>query len=353
MRFDIRYRTVFRYERPVAESHNELRACPSTTDFQRLLSYRVTVMPSARVHSFTDYWGTRVDTFGVRSPHTELEVVAEAAVETSPRPAVTAAPQVSELFDPGFRRDHLDELEPTVLTSWNDELETLARTILADNGQDLIGTVLAIHRLVRNNVAYEPGQTDVETPATEVWRRGAGVCQDHAHVAIALCRSVGIPARYVSGYLFSDHLGGLGTVASEPPTADSPGHTVDVQTHAWFEVPLPGGGTLALDPTNGRQVSDHHVRIGHGRDYGDVTPLHGVHLGQATVSLEAGVTIARSRPLHAAPGSEEARGIGWAPVPVTNADRRYPDPFPQHQHQQHQQQQQQQQQQRLGGGAGG
>ncbi|MCB0994414.1 MAG: transglutaminase family protein [Acidimicrobiales bacterium] len=290
MRFDIRYRTCFTYDRTVAESHNELRACPATTEHQKLLSYRVTVAPTARVHSFTDYWGTRVDTFGVRAPHDELEVLAEAAVETTPLPAVTAAPQVSQLAEAAFVRSEVEYLEPTPLTEWNDELRRRAEALVAASGEDLIGAVLAIHRLVRTSIRYEAGATGVDTPAVEVWRSGVGVCQDHAHLAVALCRSVGIPARYVSGYLFSEHAGGLVSAGAGGADRSS---SVEVQTHAWFEAILPGGIELALDPTNGRQVSDHHVRIGHGRDYGDVTPLHGVHLGEATAALEATVTMQR------------------------------------------------------------
>lgn len=317
MRFDIRYRTLFRYDRPVRDSHNELRACPMTDEHQKLLSYRVTVNPTARVHSFTDYWGTRVDTFGVRAPHRELEIIAEAAVETSPRPAMTAAPQAWELTDPAFVRSHLEELEPTELTAWDTELAGTARGVADAYGDDVVGIVLGIHRLVRTSVQYGSGATDIDTPAAEVWQRGIGVCQDHAHVAIALCRSIGIPARYVSGYLFSQHLGGRDPAGAEDLTV--PETTVEVQTHAWFEAALPGAGWLALDPTNGRQVSELHVEIGHGRDYADVTPLHGAHVGLARVELDASVSIQRGHPLirrepdeHPAPVTTRALGRGPA-----------------------------------------
>src|SRR5205085_10666109 len=107
MRFDIRYRTTFTYDNLVRESQNELRACPATDDAQQLIAYRVHTSPSSRVLSFSDYWGTRVDAFGVRSPHLSLEVSAEASVETRLRPLVTAAPRDDALRDPAFIEEHL------------------------------------------------------------------------------------------------------------------------------------------------------------------------------------------------------------------------------------------------------
>ena len=297
MRMSINYRSVFSYDAPVAESHNELRACPRSTEFQRLLSYRVTTDPSVRVLQHVDYWGTRVDSFGVRLPHRSLTVTAESVVETSPRPQVTSAPSMFEVQDPAFARANIEWLEPTSLTAWDAELRARAEEVVATYGPDLVGVVLGMHRLVRSAVRYQPGTTTVATTAAEVWRQGIGVCQDQAHVAIALCRSVGIPARYVSGYLFEPD------AAAGSPDGDP--DAIEVQTHAWFEARLPNGW-LSLDPTNGQQASELHVEIGHGRDYADVTPIHGVHLGVAGVELDSVVTMYRGVSLTSASSAASA-----------------------------------------------
>ena len=113
---------------------------------------------------------------------------------------------------------------------------------------------------------------------------GRGVCQDYAHLAIALCRSVGIPARYVSGYFFA---------SSDRSGADSGADELEVQTHAWFEAAVPGWGWLALDPTNAQQVGQRHIAIGQGRDYDDVPPLRGVFSGPGRPSTDAHVKMRR------------------------------------------------------------
>jgi transglutaminase-like putative cysteine protease len=288
MRFDIRYRTRFGYDAPVSESHNELRACPVTDEFQRLVTYRVGVIPHARPLSFTDYWGTRVDAFGVRLPHRALEVVAEATVETIPRGPFLADAVLDDLNDLEFVSRHYEWLQPTRHTNWDDELLELATKCVEASGPLAADAAVGIHDLVRASLQYEKGVTDIGTPVTEVLHGGAGVCQDFAHLAVALARAVGLAARYVSGYLFS----------ADDATAeriDAP--VVNVQTHAWFEAAIPGTGWFPLDPTNGRTVGELHVKVGHGRDYDDVSPFRGVHQGVADASLEAAVEIRKGEPM--------------------------------------------------------
>jgi transglutaminase-like putative cysteine protease len=285
MRLDVRYRTVFTYDAMVRESHDELRACPTTDDRQQLIAYRVSVSPSARTLAFTDYWGTRVDAFGVRAPHDTLEIVAEAAVETGRRRPITVTPGVDELREPNFLDLHAEYLQPTRHTEWGTPVQREAERLVERNGPDVVRTVLALHGLVGARLEYTPGSTHIGIPVEEVLTGGKGVCQDYAHLAVALCRSVGIPARYVSGYLFTRD--------------DSTGEDVEdgavarVQTHAWFEAAIPGVGWLPLDPTNRTEVSTRHVKIGHGRDYDDVPPLRGLYAGSATPTVNAAVEIRR------------------------------------------------------------
>ena len=286
MRLDICYRTKLAFDAPVRESQNELRACPVTDERQQLLSYRVTVEPSARLLSFTDYWGTRVDHFGVTESHADLEVVAEASVETQDPPALSAAPAMESLGDPDFLNDHDEFLKPTRHTEWDEAMARQARELAAADGSNVVGAVTELNEFVGGRLAYEPGATEIGEPITEVLAKGAGVCQDYAHLGVALCRSIGIPARYVSGYLFS----------SNERTGSIDRGLVRVQTHAWFEAAVPELGWLALDPTNRLAVGRQHVKIGHGRDYDDVPPLRGVYSGPGAPELDASVEIRRMDP---------------------------------------------------------
>jgi transglutaminase-like putative cysteine protease len=300
MRFDIRNRTVFSYTGQVVESQNELRACPLTDDCQRLLDYRVTVAPAARVFSHVDYWGTRVDSFGIRRPHTTMEVVAEASVETRPRPLPTAAPRFEALARPDFVDAHIEYLQTDSHTDFGEGVSAAAERQRELAGPDVVGVVLSVHRFVGATLAYQVGATEVGTPVEDVLAGGAGVCQDYAHLAVAMCRSLGIPARYVSGYLFTD---------DDAVGLDARSDAVMVQTHAWFEAAVPGWGWLALDPTNGQLVGERHVTIGHGRSYDDVQPQRGVFLGPADSRVQPAVEIRRV-----------SGGELWRPAPGLHLD---------------------------------
>lgn len=291
MRLDIRYRTAFSYDDLVRESQNELRACPLTDEHQQLLSYRVTTAPSTKVSSFVDYWGTRVDAFGLRTPHVAMEVLAEATVETSPRPLFSAASHRSALDDPGFRDEHAEYLVASPHAEWGEGVDRLASAQAELAGPDTVSMLLALHRLVGTALRYTPGTTEIGVSVEEVLGHGHGVCQDFAHLAVALCRSQGIPARYVSGYLFTrDETTNLDP-RDDPGAGD--GEVVVVQTHAWFEAAIPGVGWLGLDPTNQQLVGERHVKIGHGRDYEDVQPLRGVFSGHTQGVVEPHVEIRR------------------------------------------------------------
>lgn len=286
-RYEISYRTTIHYDDVVRGSQNELRACPMSDDYQVVLAYDVSVHPQARVLSHTDYWGTRVDSFGVREPHVAIEIVASSSVEVAPRGRVTVSPRMSDLNDPAFLDEHVEHLPPSAHVRWSDEIAATARRLAGNVGDDVVGTVLAIHRFVHTSLEYTPGATYIGVAVDEVMAEARGVCQDYSHLAVALCRSVGIPARYVSGYFFA---------ASDNVGEDSATDEVEVQTHAWFEAAIPGWGWMALDPTNGRHVGSRHIKIGHGRDYDDVPPIRGVYSGPGMPMTDASVGI-RRRPV--------------------------------------------------------
>jgi transglutaminase-like putative cysteine protease len=292
MRLDIRYATRFRYDSPVRESHNELRACPVDDSRQRVLDFRLRVDPATPVQSFRDYWGTRVEAFGVIPRHDRLDVIAEISVET--HPSAEEPPPATSIADIATHEPFREYMVPSRLAGGGEGLTELARSVM--NGAETAEeTGRALADWVGRSVAYSPGSTTVETTVEEVMDRRVGVCQDFAHLTVALSRAVGLPARYVSGYLFARRDdAGSGANADgthEPKTGEA--DAVRVQTHAWVEVAVAPGRWQPLDPTNGRDVGERHVKIGHGRDYFDVTPFHGSFSGSADPTLVSQVDIRR------------------------------------------------------------
>jgi transglutaminase-like putative cysteine protease len=280
MRIDLRYVSSFTYDGHVAQSHNALRARPAANDRQRVISYFVDVDPPAPIRGGFDYWGTWVDTFAVVKAHTRLTVAAEAVVETGP--PFMPDPDTVRPDDP--YRFH-EYLMPSPHVTWNGQVVDMARSAVED-GRSYVGNVRSVVGAVGDVLTYTPGSTEVGTSIDEILEHRSGVCQDYAHLSIALFRSIGIPARYVSGYLY----------ASDSSQGDEPSDDeITVSTHAWIEVPVGDGRWWALDPTNQLDVGERHVKIGHGRDYEDVTPLRGVYHGTSTsAGLEASVSMSRS-----------------------------------------------------------
>lgn len=289
MEVSLRYVTRFLYTGPVWESHNALRARPRPGPRQNLLSYQVETNPPALLYSYDDRWGTHVDTFGIREPHTELVVIAEAEVETQEPPEPSSA-SVDALTSDEYREEMWTFLQPTRHTRWRESVAAAARTAIEGAG-DVVEAVDAIDDAVHGSLEYRPGATEVGVDVESVLQAGVGVCQDFAHLTVAMLRAVGIGARYVSGYFY----------ASDPTRSDleERGEIV-VATHAWVEAAIPGWGWWAIDPTNQSPVSERHVEIGHGRDYDDVTPLRGVYYGDTEHHLAAEVTMSTSALHHRA-----------------------------------------------------
>ena len=283
MRFDVRYRTLISYEELAVDSHNEVRARPAETAFQKVIDYSLLVSPPSSTRTFTDGWGTLVASFGIRLPHIAMEVVAEATVETTKPPEVTALVSLDGLDDLQFVDTHYEFLCPTPATEASPAMEALAADI-RDEATHVLGLVTALQETVLQQLEYRTGATSVTTTAAEAFALGAGVCQDHAHVMVSLARLVGLPARYVSGYFFT---------AADHDGSDSEDDLVTVQTHAWVEVAIPGHRWLAMDPTNGLIPGERHVKIGHGPDYSAVMPFRGTFIGPESSEVTASVQIRR------------------------------------------------------------
>ncbi len=282
--FDIRFVSHFRYPQPVWDSHNVLRACPCSDERQALLSYRVDLSPGASVVTYQDYFGTRVDLFGVAQPHRALEVSAEIRVAMSGSERTDPPPARASLVDPAFAAEHWEYLVPSGHVAFGESIAREAREVTGGVGEDAAALGNALCEHVRRTFQYAPGSTHVGIDVGDLQRSRRGVCQDFAHYLIALCRSIGVPARYVSGYLFATD----SQDSSAPPAEE-----VLVQTHAWTEIAIPGAGWWPLDPTNRMVVGARHVKIGHGRDYDDVLPLRGLYHGPFHHELEVSVRMRR------------------------------------------------------------
>lgn len=277
-RLRVTHSTGYRYGAEVSASYNEARMLPVSGDRQLVLHATLDVQPVSSHHQYTDYWGTRVLAFDVLNPHRELAITATSLVEVLETAHAAEPLGWQELAATVARSGEcVQQLRQTALTEPPASLVAMAAEAGAA-GEDPCAAAHAIAVAVGEAMAYESGVTGVRTTAGEAWEARRGVCQDIAHVAIGALRSAGIPARYVSGYLH--------------PKADAAvGETVLGESHAWVEWFC--GEWHGYDPTNGIEIGDRHVRVGHGRDYTDVAPLRGVYSGAAGSELFVSVSITR------------------------------------------------------------
>jgi transglutaminase-like putative cysteine protease len=277
-RLRIKHMTGFHYEGDVTASYNEARMLPASTDGQLVLFSNLDILPISSQHSYVDYWGTRVSSFDILTPHKELALTATSLVEVRPRAHGDHRLSWEDLADAAAAAtEYIEQTAQTRRTAPPKEVAALAADILAksDNPCD---AALAICTMIGESVEYMQGVTGVHTTAAEAWAVRKGVCQDIAHLALGALRSVGIPARYISGYLHPK------------PNAEI-GETVAGESHAWVEWFC--GGWRGFDPTNLIDIGDRHVTVGHGRDYNDVPPLRGVYAGPYASTLFVKVEITR------------------------------------------------------------
>ncbi|MFT4296285.1 MAG: transglutaminase family protein [Micropruina sp.] len=258
------HHTGYAYPEPVLGSYNEVRMTPRTSREQWVVSSRIEIQPTPWVLSYTDYWGTRVTAFEIRERHSRLGVTSTATVEITRRSEPAPRASWEQLRDPGLEDRMVELLAITEYVDPGSELCGFAAGVARD--AEPAQTVAEVVRKVRERVRYVPGVTHVRTRAKDVWAAGAGVCQDMVHVTIGALRSVGIPARYVSGYLM-------------PSANPVPGEARKAESHAWLQ--YWDGAWVGLDPTNDAAPGEFHVEVGVGRDYSDVPPLRGIYSGAA------------------------------------------------------------------------
>jgi transglutaminase-like putative cysteine protease len=264
--------THFSYSDLAFASYNEVRVVPQSNNRQTRLEAKLATVPHAAQYTYWDYFGTQVVAFNIDQGHLDLQITSSSLVETQP----PDPPPMGSWADIEQARDSFAEyLTPTDRTAPDDELSELAAGLRADSPT---ATIEAVMGWVHGRLEYVPGVTGVQTSAVEASHAGRGVCQDFAHLSLALLRAAGIPARYVSGYL-------------HPSTDAEIGVEVAGESHAWIDAW--SGSWWAFDPTNAIDVGVRHAMVARGRDYSDVPPVKGVYAGNADNTMSVEVLIAR------------------------------------------------------------
>lgn len=291
MIYEVSHRTVYRYSQPVSVSHHLLHLAPRGAPFQSCGDFAIEISPAPSVQAAaTDYFGNPTTFVTIQQTHLELVLHALSVVTVGdrPAPAADATPgweEVRRLAREGGSPAALEALEFAFASSYVPilaELETYAAASFTP-GRPLLLAALELTRRIFTDFRYEPGATSLTTGVADVFATRRGVCQDFAHLQIACLRALGLPARYVSGYLLTRPAGGKERLIG----ADA--------SHAWLSVWMPGHGWVDLDPTNNTVPGSEHVTLAWGRDYGDVSPVSGVMYGGGAHEVAVSVDVAAVR----------------------------------------------------------
>ena len=302
MFYAIRHFTRYRYSRPVWQSMMEVRMHPRSEGAQRCFVFQLSVNPRARIFGYTDSYGNLVHHFDLPSRHSQLTIISDALVNIEAQPSI---PEVmgyegwQELEELVEKKDYWDMLMPSHFARSSPELEQLAVEIGATERKrrSPLAFLQDIASGVHRSFSYVKKSTAVNSPIEDALRSRQGVCQDFAHIMIALVRNARIPCRYVSGYLYHN------TENGHPAT--------DGATHAWVEALLPGLGWVGFDPTINQLASEQHIRTATGRDYADVPPTRGMMKGKAGTELQVRVRVTQSQAV-LPPDAEFAADEEWS-----------------------------------------
>lgn len=285
--YAITHLTLYKYSEPVSDSVMELRMQPRSEGLQRCARFTLDISPTARVQSYRDFAGNIIHTFDIPAPHRQLAIRAEAVVELRERElALDSLPasaweqlDASTAGDP----DLFDMLLPGHYTRQTDLLVAFAREIGWGRASDPLTRLRQLNSAIYDHFEYKKNVTKVDSPIDIALEARRGVCQDFAHIMITMSRAVGIPCRYVSGYLFH--------------RARGQDRSDEAATHAWVEAWLPELGWVGFDPTNNTMASERHIRVTIGSDYADASPSKGVFKGAAETELTVRVQVERMEEL--------------------------------------------------------
>ncbi|HEX4321793.1 MAG TPA: transglutaminase family protein [Acidobacteriaceae bacterium] len=281
--YSIRHLTRFRYKEPVSESIMEIRMHPRSDLSQHVLSFSLSVSPRCRVFSYRDHYGNDVQHFDIPGDHDQLVIVAESLVrhQMEAEPPSFLSPDAWGALDAMIGEgDYGEMLLPSTFAQFTPALLELAKKLDVVRRDDPLMVVHELNKRLYEYFDYVPRSTKVDSPIDVAIASHKGVCQDFAHTMIALLRHIGIPARYVSGYLYR----GRGDHDRSLPDA----------SHAWVEVLMPHLNWVGLDPTNDLVAHNRHIRTAVGRDYADVPPTHGIYRGKTASELYVAVHVEAS-----------------------------------------------------------
>jgi transglutaminase-like putative cysteine protease len=294
MIYSVRHVTTFRYQPAVRESVMEVRLQPRSEANQRCLSFTLDVNPPANITQYSDFTGNTVHHFDIAGSHTEVKVTAQSTVQLQsvPAPRSSEAGDWADLDALTGADDYWEMILPSEFARSSEALQQLAKELRCERRCDPLDLLTELNEAIYEKFEYVPNSTKVDSPIEEALLTRQGVCQDFAHIMIALVRPLRMPCRYVSGYLFH---------------REENGHkdrSLEGASHAWVEALIPRLGWVAFDPTNNLIGGDRHIRVAIGRDYADVPPTRGVYKGEAQSELIVAVTVSPSDappPEHVAP----------------------------------------------------
>lgn len=276
-KFTIKHITTYKYDQRVHDSANQIMLYPIKDDYQEIISHHLHITGDPKIENYTDYYHNKVGTFTNYEMHSELVIESLLIVNVKPR----NKPETNIFIDDQWNKIESAKFEIPYINflkrehfAAEEELISIVRPS-EQRKRSPLEVAKNFCSYVFENFKYIKGVTSVETTVDEIWKLKSGVCQDFAHILLVMLRSVGIPSRYVSGYICPNRNGMRGEGA----------------THAWVEAYIPDYGWLGLDPTNNCITEDHHVRLAIGRNFIDVSPVKGTYKGTSHHTLEVKVIV--------------------------------------------------------------
>ena len=290
MLYNITHTTEYTYAGTISLCHNIAMLIPRDTTNQHRKKTAIKIVPEPDViKEYEDFFGNKVLYFAIQHDHKKLSVTVTNEIEKIAVPALTINPYGNtpwedvrqQLYEP--RPEYIDArqyIPETGMTTIDDQITLYALQSFTPK-RPVFEAAQNLMQRIYTDFKFDPDFSTVSTPVTEVMRLKRGVCQDFAHLAIACLRSIGLPARYVSGY-----------IETLPPIGKKKLVGVDA-SHAWFSIFIPNFGWMDFDPTNNQIPTDRHITIGWGRDYADVSPLKGVIFSSGSHKLRVLVDVRR------------------------------------------------------------
>jgi transglutaminase-like putative cysteine protease len=287
--YSVLHITTFTYQPAVRESVMEVRLQPRSDGPQHCLTFELDVAPAANIMQYRDFMGNTVHHFDIAGKHSEVKVTARSSVDVVPVAPPNSADAGSwDDLDRAIAsgsEDYWEMLLPSQFAKSSASLEALAHDLRCQRRDTPLQLLTELNQAIYESFAYVPNSTNVDSPIDHALHSRQGVCQDFAHIMLALVRPLKIPCRYVSGYMFHRH---------NEDAEEKKDRSLEGASHAWIEAVIPNLGWIAFDPTNNLIGADRHIRVALGRDYADVPPTRGVHKGEAQSALSVAVTVSPS-----------------------------------------------------------